>query len=401
MNFEIEETRNPSSHAGEKTKRRWWRFRWSDILWGLVYPRGGPRITATPSGAVLIALAFGIGLAAYNASNNILFITLSLLLACLILSGMMSTVNFRGVGWRVLLAPPLRAGHDALVTLELTNRKRLLPSYGLWFDLVAIPPLLAGLPAVRASDRPRKRLFLRERLGPGTSVRLDWVFRPERRGLQRFELEGVGSLFPFGFLRKSIASALRREIIVWPAPVEYRWQGAASARPQPSGQRYPRAGAGSDLLALRRFAPGDSHRMIHWKASARQQQLLVRQFSAESQQVFALWVRTPAEVWTRPEQFELLVGFAASLAEDLFRAGRLRTLSLNGGRARPVGRVRDLEAFLDELAVVQPVPEADLGTVSSDNSGDGISSTRNLLSFVPDGPRGVAALIDGKRAATA
>jgi hypothetical protein len=86
----------------------------------------------------------GIGTAAYNSSSNILFITLSLLLTCLILSGVLSWYNLRGVRWRLQLAPPLRAGHDAVVALELRNRKRFLPTYGLWFEFAARPVEPAG-----------------------------------------------------------------------------------------------------------------------------------------------------------------------------------------------------------------------------------------------------------------
>ena len=114
-------------------------FRWNEFLWSLVYPARSHRITPTVPGLVLIGLALGIGSAAYNTSSNILFITLSLLLACLILSGVMSWGNLRGVCWRLLLQPPLRAGQQTPVTLELWNRKRLLPTYGLWFELNARP----------------------------------------------------------------------------------------------------------------------------------------------------------------------------------------------------------------------------------------------------------------------
>jgi uncharacterized protein (DUF58 family) len=124
------------SGPGVRSRRRW---RWSEILWALIYPSRTQRVMPTVSGIVLIGLALGIGSAAYNAASNILFITLSLLLACLILSGVMSWLNVRGVCWRLLLAPPLRAGQEKPVTLELWNRKRLLPTYGLWFELTARP----------------------------------------------------------------------------------------------------------------------------------------------------------------------------------------------------------------------------------------------------------------------
>lgn len=125
------------SGPGARGRKR--RFTWNALLWALVFPQRGQRILPTLSGTLLIALSLGIGMAAYNSANNILFITLSLLLACLILSGVLSWLNFRGVAWRLELAPPLRAGHEAVVGLGLRNRKTFLPTYGLWFELQARP----------------------------------------------------------------------------------------------------------------------------------------------------------------------------------------------------------------------------------------------------------------------
>src|SRR4051812_29002446 len=101
-------------------------FTWNNLLWTLVYPQRGHRILPTIPGVVLISLAFGIGTAAYNSSSNILFITLSLLLACLILGGVLSWLNLRRVSWRLHLNPPLRAGHDTVVALDLRNGKSFL-----------------------------------------------------------------------------------------------------------------------------------------------------------------------------------------------------------------------------------------------------------------------------------
>ncbi|MSU69451.1 MAG: hypothetical protein EXS39_01475 [Opitutaceae bacterium] len=93
-------------HGPGSRARHRWRFRWSTLLWQLVFPRNADRVLPTISGLILIVLSMGIGTAAYNTANNILFITLSLLLACLILSGVVSWLNFRGVSWRVRFAPP-------------------------------------------------------------------------------------------------------------------------------------------------------------------------------------------------------------------------------------------------------------------------------------------------------
>ncbi len=363
-------------------------FRWRRLLWMLVYPRNAERILPTVPGVFLITLCLGIGLAAYNTSNNILFITLSLLLACLILSGVLSWLNFRGVTWRLVVVPPLRVGQTAAVVLELRNAKRFLPTYGLWFHLRS------------ASDPNGIRLLQRARLdAAGGDLRLDWVFRPAARGIEWIELVSAGSLFPFGFLKKNLGGGVRREVVIWPAPVEYqRFAVAAWSRPQ-GGDRVARIGQSGDLLALRKYSPGDSHRLIHWKASARLRQLMVRQFAAETQDGFSLWLDSNEEIWSRPEQFELLCSFAVTLAEDLFKAGRLGSVAINAEPAQAIRRVTDLEAFFDRVALLKPASAR--AAVGGTTAAAPAARRRNLLTFAPDGARGVLAHVDGNKAASA
>jgi len=386
---------------------------WRRTLWGLVWPRRHERIQPTIPGLVLIGLALGIGTAAYNSASNILFIALALLLACLILSGVLAWLNLRGVEWRLDVQPPLIAGQETQVGLHLRNDKRFLPTYALWFDFAATPQR-SGEPAKPESTITAKGIdvwaalkkadegttegtvYLRTRLDPAGQAKLDWSFTPARRGLMRIELRGVGSLFPFGFLRKQTGTDLRREVPVWPSPVEYRRFGAASPR-RPAGElRQSKAGNEGEMMALRNYEHGDSHRLIHWKASARKGKLLIRQFSSQNSDACALWLRTDAEVWTRPEQFELLLSFAATLAQDLFRAGRLQSTAIDDSPQVPTKRVADLESFLDRLAECDPRAP----TPGSATGAPFLGRARfNLMTFEPDGQRGVAAIINGTKAA--
>jgi uncharacterized protein (DUF58 family) len=388
-------------------KRRFWRR----ALWALVWPRRHERIQATLSGVVLMGLAMGVGTAAYNSASNILFIALALLLACLILSGVLSWLNLRRVHWQLDLQPPLRAGQAAEVGLVLRNRKGILPTYALWFEFFAAP-VPRGEPArpettftsgdIDWREVMRRKeegvgsgeVHLRSRLDPGGEARLDWSFTPERRGLYRVELRSVGSLYPFGFLRKNAAVELVREVHVWPREVDYRVFQAAGAR-KPSGElQLARAGSEGDMIALRRYEPGDSHRLIHWKASARSGRLLIRQFSAQSSQACTLWVRTDAELWPRADQFELMLGLATSLAQDLFKHGRLAAAAIDDAPAMPVARLADLEAFLDRLSLVEP--RADSQPASAPRG----RPRANLLFLEPEGTRGVAAYVDGTKTAS-
>lgn len=383
-------------------------FRWSTLLWSMVFPPKRHRISPTLPGVFLFVVAMGIGTAAYNTASNILFITLALLLACLLLSGLLSWFNFMGICWRLRPQGPWRTGHETLVQVDVRNTKSWLPTYGLWFELatqpVKPPPPDDGqldgkkirqILAEAEKAVTRGRLFLRERLEPGGETTVDWVVKPSERGLAAVELGAVGSLFPFGFLRKNIGTGLKTRVLVWPAQVEYRAHHALAAQTGSGGSRTARAGTGEDLLALRKYAQGDSHRLIHWKASARLGQLMVRQFAAESHDGYALWVDAPAEVWTRPEQFELLCSLAGTMAEDLFTAGRLRGVCVNDAPLREVRRGRDVEAFLDELALLKPSPRASAPPFPA------AGLTRNVITFAPEGMKGVAAYVDGSKAAAA
>jgi uncharacterized protein (DUF58 family) len=341
------------------------------------------RLRPTLPGALLAALSAAIGAAAYSTANNILFITLSLLLSCLLLSAVLAWLNFNGLRWRLRGRAALRAGAEDTVTAEVRNDKRRLPTYGLWFDLAAT-----------GRDEAR-RAGLRGRLDPGQQAEVEWALRPERRGLLRLELEAAGSVFPFGFLRQTVGIGQAQEVKVWPAATAYEWcGGAAGWRPQAGERRAPHGLRGGDLLALRRYAPGDPQRIVHWKASARVRRLLVREFAAEREEGLLLWLQTSAERWPRAEQFELLCSLAATLAEDLFHAGRLRGMAVDDEPAAAARRAGDIEAFLDRLAVIEPTP----GPALTEGAR---AARRGLMTFAPDGARGVAAYVDGIKTATA
>ncbi|AOS46466.1 hypothetical protein Verru16b_03572 [Lacunisphaera limnophila] len=402
----------PGARASERRS-----LTWHSLLWTLVFPKKRHRIALTVPGLFLMALAMGIGSAAYNTASNILFITLSLLLACLLLSGLLSWFNFMDLSWRLRPQGAWRAGHETLVTVEVRNGKRWLPTYSLWFELATQPRRIPEpeVPAGRelkmreilaAAEKhiTRGRLDLRERIEPGGTVTLEWGVKPLRRGEARVELTSVGSLFPFGFLRKNLGTEALQPVLVWPAQIEYTWNGGKAAHSGAAGQRTSRAGAGDDLLALRRYQQGDSHRLIHWKASARLGRLMIRQFAAESHDGYVLCVDPAADLWPRPEQFELLCSLAGTLAEDLFATGRLRAVSLQGGAWREIRRLRDVEAWLDELARLEPVAVGARATSTAARTEVGaapLKTNQNVITFAPEGARGVAAHVNGHKTASA
>jgi uncharacterized protein (DUF58 family) len=359
--------------------KRWRDIRIARFLLGLFIPPKGQKVVPTKAGLVLLILALSIGVAAYHTASNVLFIALSLLLATIILSGMLSLLNFRRTAWRITLQPPFRVNQPAVIGLEVHNAKGFLPTYSLAFQF-------------RASSGDDGRLVLRHRLDPGDTRRMEWSFTPRHRGRELIEMAGVGSEYPFGFLNKHFGGRIEREVFVWPARVAYEASLSAMPAPNSVGEVLNRAGAGNDFVNLRRYQLGDSVRHIHWKATARQRKLMVRQLLAENHSGFYLHVESPATVWHRPEQFEQLCSLAATLAEDLFRSGQLVGAIINDHAPLQIRRVTDLDLFLDQLAVLETVDYYQPG-----RGGPG----RNVISFEPGNPDGVHACIRGQKAASA
>lgn len=313
------------------------------LIWSMLLPPEGNRTIPTPAGYALILVALGLGTAAYNTSSNILFMALSLLLSSLILSGFLSLLNFKGTRWRLNLPSHFRAAETADLQIELTNTKKLIPTYNIWFN-------------IRTLEQPvRERVFLDQRLNPGEVNRLDWTYKPMKRGTDVIVISGLESQFPFGFLRKIVGGGIKRAITVFPGRIDYTFKPPSGHRSHQQGDTNRRIGGGAELINIRGYQKGDPQRLVHWKATARLRQLMIRQMAEENRDGYLLFLETPESVWQEGVALEKLCSYAASLAEDLFREGRLIGYAINDEPVTAVKRLHDLHSFMHVLAELKPV----------------------------------------------
>ncbi|MCC5807113.1 MAG: DUF58 domain-containing protein [Opitutales bacterium] len=340
----------------------------------LFKPPRGHRTLPTRAGAVLILLCLGIGTAAFNTSQNILYIALALLLSSLLLSGVLSWLNFKGCRWRLAVSGPFRAGESAPVAVEVHNAHRRLPLYSIAFEIDT------------HIGADKKVLHLRRGILPGDTVKLEWLWKPSRRGEEVVILRRLVSKFPFGFLRKSIEFPMEHPVLVWPAKIDAPLTFSRARAARPMGRLSHRAGYGADLRNLRDYRPGDPLRQIHWRATARQGRLTVREDFEETRHSYVVSLGGSARQWRLEAQFEKFCSFAATVVEDLYRAGRLQGVAFPRERARPVHNLGELHAVFDALARLQP---QDCGPAGEE------PRFATLLTFRPEGSESVLCLADG------
>ena len=216
------------------------------------------RLTFTRLGRWYCGLTVGIGLAAINTGNNLLFLVLGVLLSSIIVSGILSENALREVRLQRQLPDDASVGTPALVGLVVRNEKKRAPSFAL---------------EVREADGEIQGSAFLLALLAKQEAQTAYRFTPTRRGRHRLVRLEIATRSPFGLFEKARPLDAIAELIVFPRKVEPpalspRSAGSEGEKPQ------QRVGMGLEVHGLREHRPGEDARAIHWRSSARAGKLL-------------------------------------------------------------------------------------------------------------------------------
>ena len=279
------------------------------------------RVTNFGLGYILMCLV--VAIAATNTGNNGLYLVLAAMLAAMVVSGMLSRRNVRGVACEIEPVGEVVATRPAWLKLKFENRLRAGKAQALFFLHESLPGPLWIDP-----------------LAPGEKREIIVEGTFPRRGVFREADAGLLSRFPLGLFRKYRKATLAKEIVVYPLPVS---NPVPEIPPEDArgGRSHPRSrGGGSDIRTLREFSPGDDPRDLHWKQSARMRRWIVREREAERDRVLFLAIDNAHAVAGRRRVSRPLrrrrrplrgTGPPAALAG---RRGRLPRPGRQGGGAR-------------------------------------------------------------------
>ena len=210
-----------------------------------------------------------------------------------------------------------------------------------------------------------------------------YTVRSEVRGRYSIGPLTVRLSDPFGFIELNRAFTARASLVVTPVVTELPlvqlsgdWSGTGDNRPRAF------AAAGTEDITVREYRMGDDLRRIHWRSTARADELMVRREEQpyQSRATVMIDTRDNAHRGSGPaSSFEFAVSAAASIGAHLAGQGftlRMLTDEARGGDAtwhdRGTGSGVEVQLLLDSLAVISTSSRNHIADASVERNASGL-----------------------------
>ena len=167
-------------------------------------------------------------------------------------------------------------------------------------------------------------------LGPVTSIRTD----------------------PLGVLRREVRWTEPSELYVHPRVVRLASETTGLMRDLEGLPTRDLADDDVSFHALREYSPGDDLRHVHWKSTARTQNLMIRQFEQTRRSHLVIALSTDTDDFADDDEFELAVSIAGSIALTALRDGKAVSVLVPGETIAATTANR----LLDRLSGIELAP---------------------------------------------
>ena len=225
---------------------------------------------------------------------NLFFLLLVFLTVLGVLGLYWALVNLLGLKCTILEPQPFPAGASAVMhaTVHGGRRKR----HDLRFDLRigrARTPHTAGRVPCTAG-----------------TANVEGTYPPLHRGIHEITRAVVSSAYPFGLVRIREAVAAPTQLVVYPTPADLSNYRDRHELMTALGEQGGHAALEMGPAGLREYKPGDELRQVHWKATARRRDLVVKEYEGDSQP----GLEVSLDLRCSQEQLEASLSLIAGLA---------------------------------------------------------------------------------------
>lgn len=372
------------------------------ILWGIRlvagrFARAGSkvgrlnrdRVMLPREGMMYLLIMIVAFVASLIGRSNMLMLVFSIMAGPFIVNGWVTFSLLRRNRVKRTLPQRAMCGETVSVEVTLQNRK-------LWFSswLMMVRDRVGRTsdggflgPSTEAGLEPT---VLFASVKPGAMRTACYQLRLNRRGRYRFGPLEVSTRFPLGLVERGFVVDEPGEMLVYPqiGLLSSRWHRDSQLAAETVERQQTRKGMfEDDFHHLRSFRSGDSPRDVHWRTSARMNELVVQEFHQSRDQGLIVLL----DLWqpARPsasdiERVELAVSFTATICVEHLRQTRgvEQLLTICGRKSTSlryttVGHA--VESLLDTLSLVEGGPADGLVKAIADASLSMTSRMRCVL----------------------
>ncbi len=321
----------------------------------------------TTRGRAFLSAGVASGVAALVlGQKDLLRVALLLLVLPLLTVGLAQRSRYLLTCSRRIQPARVQAGQPVTVDLRLENPGRTPTGLMLLEDTV---PYVLG-------SRPR---FVIDQLRPRWHREMTYTLRSDVRGRYALGPLSVRMSDPFGFVELSRSFHTRTALVVTPVihplpttSLSGDWSGTGDNRPRAF------AAAGTEDITVREYRLGDDLRRVHWRSTARTDELMVRREEQphQSRVTILLDTRAASHRGSGPaSSFEYAVSAAASVASHLAGNGFVVRMLMDRDGAtdiawhdRGISAPAEVQMLLESLAVVRLSAGGEFDIISSDYS---------------------------------
>jgi len=241
-------------------------------------------------------------------------------------SGLIGRYNLARL--KINISPPaeIYAGIETLITVDLRNNKPY-PSFLVIVELADGRTLFPVIPGK-------------------SSVRKSMTLTLDRRGRTKLPTGAFRSIFPVNFFIRSFPAHINVEATVFPTPHNCYAAVTPEGKKALGEQSSPRRGGEGEIERIGDYRGGEPLKMIHWKLTARQDALMVKESADTAREPVVI------EPETLPGQnIEEQLRCATWLINAAMRDSRPVGLKLPRRRISPAIGTRHRLHLLTELAL--------------------------------------------------
>jgi uncharacterized protein (DUF58 family) len=252
---------------------------------------------------------------------------------------------------RTVVPARVGVGGEVTVTLDLHGA-----------TLVGSLRVADGVPDAAGPVAAAPPRFTVHRLSARGGARLAYPLRPRMRGMHTLGPATTTVSDPLGLAEFAHRLEGSTRLVVLPRVVPLRGLPPALSGDGTAGAALTHQGQGTSDVLVREYRQGDELRRVHWRSTARHDELMVRleERPWRAGTTVLLDRRDAAHRGRGPDaSIEYAISAAASIAAHLQARGEPVTLVTEDGSALAAG-VPGLDPLLDALAALRPSARADL-----------------------------------------